>query len=240
MTKIEICIPAYNEALILKETTRRVVLFCEQHLSQYDWQLVLVINGSKDASGEIAQTLAQAPRIKAVIYTEGGRGRALRRYWLSSDAEIVSYMDSDLAVNLEALPPLLEPLALHRAELSIGTRFHKDSRVRRSYLRGFISWSYNFFARLLLNHRQSDLQCGFKAFRLSSFKVLATHATDPHWFFDTELIAWANRLKLPVAEVPVEWEETRLGKRLSKVRLLYIPFEFIWPLVKLRRRLRQA
>ena len=40
-----------------------------------------------------------------------GRGRALKRAWQSSDADVVSYMDVDLSTNLDAFLPLVRSIA---------------------------------------------------------------------------------------------------------------------------------
>ena len=109
--RCDICVPAYNEAKILATSTKQILEFCKFKLTNIDWNIVLVINGSNDSSPLVADELTKLDnRIKKVIFSEPGRGLALKRYWQQSEADIFCYMDSDLAVDLEALPELLNPL----------------------------------------------------------------------------------------------------------------------------------
>lgn len=236
--RCDICIPAYNEELILEQSTKQVFDFCKTNLINIDWSIILVINGSNDGSPELAQKLTKLdPKIKTVIFTEPGRGRALKKYWQQTTADIVCYMDSDLAVDLEALPKLLSPLINQEADLVFGNRYDKKSFVERSLLRELSSRLYNLVARLILGHKQKDLQCGFKALSKTSFTKLAPKANDPGWFFDTELILWANKFNLKTVGIPVNWRETRLGKRQSKVRLVSATIDFLKHLLILRKEL---
>ncbi|MCX6793329.1 MAG: glycosyltransferase [Candidatus Falkowbacteria bacterium] len=236
--RCDICIPAYNESLILETSTKQVLDFCKRNLNNVDWSIILIINGSNDNSPQLAKEITNLDKkIKAVIFSEPGRGKALKKYWLQSEADIFCYMDSDLAVELDALPKLLYPLIKAEADLVIGNRYDKQSSIERSALRELSSRTYNLLARLILGHKQKDLQCGFKAVSKAAFVKLAEKANDSGWFFDTELIVWANKLKLRVAEVPVNWHETRLGKRQSKVKLMSDSVDFIKRLLELRQRL---
>lgn len=239
--RVDICIPAYNEAQILEESTKQIYNFCKKNFTNFDWQIVLVINGSNDNSPAIAKELEKKyPNVSAVIFKEGGRGQALKKYWLSSSAEIVSYMDSDLAVNLEALPRLLNPLINNQADLTIGNRYHKNSLVKRSFLRELSSRLYNLIAKILLHHKQPDLQCGFKAIKKEVFNKLSNKTNDVGWFFDTELIIWAEKLNFRVLGVSINWQETRLGKRSSKVKLFSATIKFLKLLWAFRKQLKTS
>jgi len=238
--QLDIVIPILNEALIIEKSIFQVLDFCNKELGAYDWTIVVVDNGSKDKSAQIVSAITdKEKRVRLVKHPEPGRGRALRSYWLESKAHIVMYMDSDLAVSLEALPRLIAPLAAGSAELSIGSRYQKKSQIKRSLVREITSRTYNFIGNILVPHTTKDLQCGFKAIKTETFKKLAPFTQSPDWFFDTELIIWAEHFKIPLCEIPVSWEETRLGPRKSTVNLLAIVKQFIKPLWQLRKKLKE-
>jgi glycosyltransferase involved in cell wall biosynthesis len=234
--RLDIAIPAYNEEKIIAQSLDKVLSFCAQGFKEHDWAVSLLINGSSDNTEKIARALAQKnPRLKVEVFLKGGRGRTLKQHWLNSEAEVAAYMDSDLAVDLEALPRLLEPLIKKIKDISVGSRFHPKAKVKRSFWREFISRGYSRLVRLVLAQPYKDLQCGFKAVRPQIFRTMAHKINDKGWFFDTELVAWGHYLGLRIAEVPVDWQETRLGKRHTKVNFLKIAREFILPLIRLRR-----
>jgi hypothetical protein len=114
-------------------------------------------------------------------------------------------MDVDLSTDLRALLPLVAPLISGHSDLAIGTRLTRSARVTRGRKRELISRSYNFILRTLLRARFSDAQCGFKAVRADVARWLVPAVMDQGWFFDTELLVLAQRRRLRIHEVPVDW-----------------------------------
>ena len=75
-------------------------------------------------SGRFALPRARDPLPRVAVFhvPEAGRGRALTRAWLGSEADVSVYMDIDLSTGLEALPPLIDAIATGRADIASGTR----------------------------------------------------------------------------------------------------------------------
>jgi glycosyltransferase involved in cell wall biosynthesis len=202
---VEIAIPVHNEERALERSVRRLHAFCAESLP-WSFRIVIADNASEDGTRTIGERLAA--ELDAVAYlrlSEKGRGRALRRVWSRSDADVIAYMDVDLSTGLEGLLPLVAPLVSGHSDLAIGTRLARGSRVVRGPKRELISRTYNRLLRLTLRSRFSDAQCGFKAGRASVVKALLPQVEDQAWFFDTELLVLAERSGLRIHEVPVDW-----------------------------------
>jgi putative flippase GtrA len=202
---VEIAIPVHNEERALEGSVRRLHAFCSESLP-WSFRIVIADNASEDGTRAIGKRLAA--ELGAVAYlrlSEKGRGRALRRVWSRSEAEVVAYMDVDLSTGLEALLPLIAPLVSGHSDLAIGTRLARGSRVVRGPKRELISRTYNRLLHLSLRSRFSDAQCGFKAGRAAAVKALLPRVVDQAWFFDTELLVLAERSGLRIHEVPVDW-----------------------------------
>src|SRR5260370_29750471 len=60
---------------------------------------------------------------------------------------------------------------------------------------------------MALRVRFRDAQCGFKAIRADGAGELLPLVRDEEWFFDTELLVLAQRRRLRIHEVPVDWVE---------------------------------
>ncbi len=203
--QVEIVVPVYNEQLALSDSIGRLHRFLE-HGFPFSWRILIADNASTDATLAIARRLAaNLPGVRVLHLPEKGRGRALRRAWSGSDAEVVCYMDVDLSTDLRALLPLVAPLLSGHSALAIGTRLALGSHVQRGAKREFISRSYNHLLRASLRARFSDAQCGFKAGRTDVLRELLPDVRDDGWFFDTELLVLAGRRGLRVHEVPVDW-----------------------------------
>ncbi len=238
---IEFCLPVYNEELILKSNVLMLLSYCRKQNFNFDWQIVIIVNGSSDATLNISKDLSKQyyKFIKYVNIKKAGRGQALKKYWLSSKADIVSYMDIDLAVSLNDIPNLILPIIKNKADLVIGSRLLPNSNIKRSFLRELSSQGYNFLSRLILKYKFSDLQCGFKAIKLNKFKTIAPYIKNEQWFFDTELVVWAKRFNFKIKEIPVNWEENRYDKRKSKVNVIRDSIKFLINLIKLKKQVKQ-
>jgi putative flippase GtrA len=202
---VEITIPVHNEERALEAGVRRLHEFLADDFP-YSFRIVVADNASEDSTAYIGERLAD--EIAAVAYVrldQKGRGRALRRVWADSDADVLAYMDVDLSTGLEAILPLVAPLISGHSDLAIGTRLANGSRVVRGPKRELISRAYNRLLHLTLRSRFSDAQCGFKAGRADTIRALLPRVEDEAWFFDTELLVLAERSGLRIHEVPVDW-----------------------------------
>ena len=234
---LEILIPVYNEETILEANTKLVANYCQANFD--DWKLTLIINGSSDNSLTIAEDLAtNFPQINIINLHLGGKGYALKQGLINSSADILLYMDIDLAVSLEATAKLINLINQGHA-VAIGSRLLPESLTARSFARDCSSKIYNYLASFILGAKISDWQCGFKAMTRDTAQKLIPQIQDDRWFFDTELLALAHHANLSIAELPINWSENRYAKRQSKIHLTTDPFIFLKNLCKLRLRLKK-
>jgi len=238
---VDFCLPIKNEALILEGSLNKLVAYCEQAGFDFSWRIIGVINGSNDASPDILQDFKRRfpDRIDFMEIPEPGRGRALKKYWSASPADILSYMDCDLAVSLDNLPALIRPLVADEADLVIGSRLTAGASAQRSLFRGFVSHAYNLLSRLLLSYKVTDLQCGFKAVRRETFQRIKPYLVDDYWFFDTELTILAKHFGFRVKQISVNWQENRYQCRPSTVKVWRDSWDFLKNLTAFRRRLKK-
>ncbi len=206
MTSIDVVIPVYNEGHVLAQSVATLRGFLRQNLAQ-SWRIVIADNASTDKTWEVAQALCQEhPDVAATHLDEKGRGRALRRAWLESTADIVSYMDVDLSTELTAFPELIGAIE-EGYDIAIGSRLMHGSSVERSSKREFTSRSYNLLIKAMFRTKFSDAQCGFKALSSKAAGELVPVIRDHEWFFDTELLILAQKRGYRTKEIPVAWVE---------------------------------
>jgi len=204
---VDIVIPVYNEQAAIERSVNELRGYLEEHLP-YQWTIVVADNASTDRTLEIAQRLAeQDSHVRVVHLDKKGRGRALREAWMSSDADVVSYMDVDLSTNLKSFLPLIAPIITGHSDVAIGSRLLKSAVVQRQFKREIISRVYNLMITLLFHNRFSDAQCGFKALSRKAARELLPGVENQSWFFDTELLLFAEERGMRIYEVPVQWVE---------------------------------
>ncbi|NJP23201.1 bifunctional glycosyltransferase family 2/GtrA family protein [Microbispora hainanensis] len=202
---VEVVVPVHNEERVLAASVERLHAYLSGDFP-YGFRVTIADNASTDGTWTIARRLAhELPGVRAVHLDQKGRGRALRRVWESSEADVVGYMDVDLSTDLDAFLPLIAPLMTGHSDLAIGTRLSPWSNVVRGPKREIISRAYNLLLRSLMGARFSDAQCGFKAARTEIVQALLPTVQDEAWFFDTELLLLAEQHGLRIHEVPVDW-----------------------------------
>jgi len=205
--QVEVVIPVYNEAAELEASVLRLRAYLLTTFP-FSFRITIADNASTDATWEVARRLSrELGEVDAIHLEQKGRGRALKAAWSASDATVLAYMDVDLSTDLDALLPLVAPLLSGHSCLAIGTRLARSARVSRGPKRELISRSYNQILRRVLRVRFSDAQCGFKAIRADRARLLLPLVEDDGWFFDTELLALAERAGMRIHEVPVDWTD---------------------------------
>jgi glycosyltransferase involved in cell wall biosynthesis len=201
---LEVVIPVHDEEVALPRAVAAVTAYLDT--LPWTWRITIADNASTDGTPLVARRLAHEDgRVRVLRLEEKGRGRALKRVWESSDADVLLYMDVDLSTDLNALMPLVAPIVSGHSDLAIGTRLSRGSRVVRGPRRELISRTYTTILRSTLGARFSDAQCGFKAIDREVARVLLPMVEDDTWFFDTELLVLAERSGLRIHEVPVDW-----------------------------------
>ena len=204
---LDVVVPVYNEEVDLEPCVRRLNAYLSRTFP-YSFRITIADNASTDGTLWIANSLArELPTVCVIHLAQKGRGRALHRAWLSSDALVLAYVDVDLSTDLAALLPLVAPLISGHSDLAIGSRLAPGSRVVRGPKREFISRCYNLLLRGTLSAHFSDAQCGFKAIRKDVATRLLPMVEDTGWFFDTEMLVIAERAGLRIHEVPVDWTD---------------------------------
>jgi len=211
-TSLQIVIPVLNEESSLHNSVNKLHESISSSLTQYEWKINIVDNGSTDKTSEISKDLAK--RFKEVFYTRlelRGRGRALRNAWLNPDFDIHCYMDVDLSTDLSLLPDMVDAIRDEDFDLVIGSRLKRQSTViDRPWNREIISRIYSLIMRVVFIQGFKplyikDYQCGFKAISSKLAGELLPLVNDNGWFFDSELIVLAIKNHYKIKEIPVRW-----------------------------------
>ena len=206
---LEVVLPVLNEERSLPASTTRLHDFLAANLTGYEWRILIADNGSTDSTPDVAaQLVSDYDRVGYLRLEQRGRGRALKRAWLESGADILAYMDIDLSTELEATVRLVDSIASGRHDLAIGSRLKAGAVViGRSHLRELISRSYSLLFRTMFFTGFRDAQCGFKAISRQAARDLLPLVQDTTWFFDTELLLLAEKNGYTIDEIPVRWTD---------------------------------
>ena len=215
----DVTIPVLNEEATLEQQVRILHAFLLQHFpNTQQWRIVIADNGSTDQTFAIAEQLGAAlPEVKAVKVPRKGVGLALKTSWGQSQADIVGYMDLDLATDLSHFLEAYDAIANQDYDIVYATRLHPKAKViGRTLKREITSRVFNLILKLYLNVGFSDGMCGFKFLKRAIYPQLHAHgAVSDGWFFSTELLTVAEWLHLKIYELPVKWTDDISSSRVK-------------------------
>jgi len=219
----DVTIPVLNEEPTLERQVKILHAFLKEHFpTENQWRIVIADNGSTDRTFEIAERLSnETPEIAVVKVPRKGVGLALKTSWGQSQADIVGYMDLDLATDLSHFLETYDAIANKDYDIVYATRLHAKSKViGRTLKREIASRGFNFILRTYLGVHFSDGMCGFKFLKRSVYhKLYENGAQNDGWFFSTELLVVSEWLGLKIYELPVQWTDDVSSSRVEIIPL---------------------
>jgi glycosyltransferase involved in cell wall biosynthesis len=193
--------PAYNEERTLESVVRLVLEKVPMLL-----ELIIVNDGSKDATAAIAGKLAaEDSRVRLINQPRNmGKTAALVTGFRESKGEIVIVQDADMEYDPGEIGDLLQPILEDRADVVYGSRFMVRKASRVLYFYHYIAnKSLTFFSNLLTNINMSDVETCYKAFRGDIIRSMII--TSSGFGFEIEVSAKVAKLKCRIYEVPISY-----------------------------------
>jgi dolichyl-phosphate beta-glucosyltransferase len=226
--------PCFNEEARILPSLDRAVGFLEGRGE--GWEIVVVDDGSRDRTREVVLSrFAAAPAVRVLRYEMNhGKGFAVREGVFATRGELALFSDADLSTPIEELAKL-EAKAAEGFDVVVASRVVAGARIltpqpTRRRLSGLV---FRALVRGLGLSSLHDTQCGFKLLRRAAVEPILRAIETKGFAFDVELLARAERAGLRVAEVPVDWRDSR-G---SKVRLFPDALRMASDLIRMRLRL---
>ncbi|CAK1578704.1 unnamed protein product [Parnassius mnemosyne] len=236
---LSVVVPAYNEEERLPPMLDEALEFLENRIKEqpkYKYELIVVSDGSTDNTVKVTEAYSEKYGIDKLrcleLIENRGKGGAVRLGVQSSRGATILFADADGAskfedlVKLEAAlknivkcDPVTEPgLISNKVALSIGSRAHleKESLAKRSLFRNILMYGFHFLVWLFTVKGIKDTQCGFKLFTRKAADICFQNLHVNRWAFDVELLYIAQKLNIPIAEVPVRWTEIE-GSKVTPV-----------------------
>jgi dolichyl-phosphate beta-glucosyltransferase len=204
---LSVVVPAYNEAKRLPPSLQLITEYLEQRGGEFE--IVVVDDGSTDGTPAVAEAiLAPLGECARVLRNPSnlGKGASVRCGMLAARGSRVLFSDADLSTPIEEVEKLERALD-EGAGVAIGSRAVDRALVeqRQSWPRDGVGRFFNFVVRVFAVRGIHDTQCGFKLFAGNVVAPIFARARIDRFGFDVEVLTLAQRLGVPIAEVPVRW-----------------------------------
>lgn len=216
--RLSVVMPAYNEGCNIFHNLITVCGCLEEFCPEYE--VVVVDDGSKDQTGaEILRAAGENKHIKRVSYENNrGKGYAIKAGVDAAVGDVVAFLDADLDISPMHLKLYLEQMEKQGADIVIGSKMHKDSKLEYPAARRFVSFCYYIVLKILFRLNVKDTQTGIKVFKAAVVKNILGMVRTQGFAYDIEILAVAARFGCKIVEQPVEIKYTR-GQSFGRIRL---------------------
>ena len=219
---LSIVVPAYNEGEHIYDNLMTI----DKALSAFtsDFEIIAVNDGSSDNTGaEVKRAAEDNPHIKDFGYDRNrGKGGAVTWGAVNSKGDIVGFIDADLDLSANLISGYYTEMKLEDADIVIGSKMHKDSKLEYPFARKVFSICYYIMLKILFGLKCHDTQTGLKLYRGSLIREIAPLRRIDGYAFDIELLALASEKKAKLIEMPVELNFSRI-KSFGRIR-----FRDVW------------
>ncbi len=195
--------PAYNEEGNVTAMVERFTAVLPQLAD--DYEIIVVNDGSRDRTAEIADGLAAAdPHVRVVHHGQNrGYGGALKSGFDASQKAYVFFTDGDGQFDVAEIANLLPHIPEY--DVVIGYRIDRAE----GGLRRLNAGAWNFLVRQLFGIPSRDVDCAFKLFDRRVFDVVHPEAEGA--MISTEILARTVRAGFKITEVGVHHYVRRHG-----------------------------
>lgn len=195
---LSVVVPAYNEEANLRRCVDDIVTYLRKQ--DWDWEIIVVNDGSSDRTGEIAKQLAKRiPKLKVVSnYPNRGYGGSLKAGFAAASKDLVITAHADGQFDFSQAEKLLAKMEEAGADIISGIRVGggQDPLFRR-----LLRWVWNKLVYALFGHLATDIDCGFKLIRRRILDQISLSSDGA--VIDTQLLAGARARGMKIAEVGV-------------------------------------
>lgn len=224
MKKLSVVIPAYNEEHNLRTGVLDSV-YDYLNDQKYPWEILFVDDGSTDGTANLAQAFAKKHNNFSVLMeSHKGKAGTVVAGMLKAKGDIILFTDTDQATPIDQIEKVL-PKFEEGYDVVIGSRAGREGAP---IIRKIMATGFSILRNLVLQLPYIDTQCGFKAFKKEAsteiFKRMKifnetdiTVGASVTAGFDLEILYIARKLKLKVAEVPVDWHHKE-GTKVNPIK----------------------
>jgi glycosyltransferase involved in cell wall biosynthesis len=232
---LSVVIPAYNEERFIATLIDRIEAVDLAPLG-FDRELLVIDDGSRDRTAEIAATLEG---VRLIRKANGGKGSAVRAGIAAAAGDLVMIQDADLEYDPRDYLPMLEAIVTGRAQVVYGSRYlkHPGRGVLWNLLTGkhpqqsiaayLGGQSLSFVALACTGQYLTDTVTALKLFPRALLIDLALES--PGFELDHEITAKVLARGLSIVEVPIRYyprsraEGKKIGPKdwLRAIRTFY-------------------
>ncbi len=202
---ISVFFPAFNDAATISSMVMSALLTA-QKITQ-DFEIIVVNDGSKDATAEMLTELQRVyPQVRVITHPQNrGYGTALRSGFTSATKDWIFYTDGDAQYDPRELIKLVQALGPD-TDVVNGYKIERSDPLHRIV----IGRLYHHIVRILFGFRLRDVDCDYRLIRRSIFDRI--RLTSSSGTICLEMVKKMQDFGFRFKEVPVHHYHRAHGK----------------------------
>jgi len=205
---LSVFFPTYNEEKSIKKTVENAVQFLQG--MDINWEVIIVNDGSRDKTKEIAEGLSRDnKRIRVINHqTNRGYGAAFKSGFYSAKYSWIAFTDSDGQFDFSEIENFFKKQKDTNADLVIG--YYKKRMVSLSKI--ITSRIWETAVMFLFGLSVKDIDCGFKLVSKKVFEKIPPLESERGAFISSEFLIKTKKSGFKIAEVAVTHYPRTAGK----------------------------
>lgn len=222
---LSVVLPAYNEESLIETNVERIIAYLDTLRDEFDWEVVIVNDGSRDRTGAIADALAAAhSRVITVHHPRNfGLGQAMSYGFANTTGDYVITLDMDLSYDVEHIGRLAREIRDGKARMVLASPYMKGGTIRNvPPVRKFFSVWGNRFLSYFAKGRFSTLTCMTRAYDGPFIRALNLRAMGMEVMPETVYKAMVLRAAIDEIPAVLDWapQLEHAQTRRSSMRIL--------------------
>jgi glycosyltransferase involved in cell wall biosynthesis len=192
---------------------------------KYQWEIVIINDGSSDKTGDIANDLASQNNNIRVIHhpTNLNLGNALKTGFKNVKGDIIVVMDIDLSYSVNYIEILVSKLIDTNSDIVMASPYMPGGKVTDvPFIRKIMSRCVNRFMRMAAQDKYYTYTAIVRAYKKEFIQSVNLKTKD--YEISPEILYKAMILRARIVEIPahLDWTEQNKykGKRISSIRML--------------------
>jgi len=164
---ISVVVPLYNE----QESLPELMAWIDQALSERDYEVIFVDDGSRDGSWSVISELyaTYSNKVKAIRFARNyGKSAGLQKGFEAASGKVVFTMDADLQDSPDELLAMEKKLLDENLDIVSGWKKKRKDPLSKTIPTKLYNWMTRRVSGIYLH----DFNCGLKCYRLEVVKAI--------------------------------------------------------------------
>lgn len=216
-TSLSIVLPVYNEERLLSYNIGRLIGYLDNLNCVSDYEIIVSDNGSSDKTKDIMEDLlGKYKHLKFISINKRSIGLGILNGIKKSKMNYIMYYAIDLPFGFGIIKDSIISIT-QKNQVIIGSKYHRDSKIRIPPKRILLSRIYYAITLLLFNLKVKDSQ-GSLLFSNESIKNVLKYLDSESSFLLTQIILYLKLIGDGIKEIPVKYLVYRQDSKMNLLK----------------------